>query len=53
MEIGQDKGVVLTAEEKKRQRRRSVAIALSLAALCVLFWVVTLIKGPAVLNRPL
>jgi len=46
-------GIVLTPEEKKRQRQRNIAIALGLAGLCVLFWVVTLVKGPAVLNRPM
>ncbi|MFN3853945.1 MAG: CoxF protein [Phreatobacter sp.] len=46
-------GIVLTPEEKKRQRQRNVAIAVALAGLCVLFWVITLVKGPAILNRPL
>jgi len=46
-------GIVLTPEEKKRQRQRSVAIALALLGLCALFWVVTLVKGPAILNRPM
>ena len=47
-------GIVLTAEQKRRRRARSIAIALSLGALVVLFYVVTLVKlGPAVLNRPL
>lgn len=46
-------GIVLTPEEKKRQRQRNVAIALALAGLCVLFWVVTLVKGPAILQRPM
>lgn len=46
-------GIVLTAEEKKRQRQRSVAIAVALLGLCALFWVVTLVKGPAILNRPM
>ena len=41
-------------EEQKRSRRaRSIAIALALGALVILFYVVTLVKGPAVLNRPL
>ncbi len=44
----------LTPEEAKAQRRRSIAIALSLGALVVLFFVLTLAKlGPQVLNRPL
>ncbi len=46
-------GIVLTPEQKRRQRARSIAIALALAALVLLFYVVTLIKGPAVLIRPL
>jgi len=47
-------GVVLTEEQKRRRRQRSIAIALVLAALCLLFYVVTIVKlGPAVLIRPL
>jgi hypothetical protein len=46
-------GIVLTEEQKRRRRARSIAIALALGALVVLFYVVTLVKGPAVLNRPL
>jgi predicted nucleic acid-binding Zn ribbon protein len=46
-------GIVLTPEEKKRQRQRNVAIACALVGLCVLFWVVTLVKGPAILQRPM
>ncbi len=47
-------GVVLTPEQKRRQRSRSIAIAVVLGALCVLFYVVTIVKlGPNVLNRPL
>jgi archaellum biogenesis protein FlaJ (TadC family) len=45
--------VVLTEEQKRSRRARSIAIALALAALVVLFYIVTLVKGPAVLNRPL
>lgn len=48
----QDKGVVLT-EAQRARRQRSVAIALTLGALVILFYVVTLVKGPGVLNRPL
>lgn len=47
------RGIVLTPEEKARQRQRNVAIALALAGLCVLFWIVTLIKGAVVFQRPL
>ncbi len=45
--------IVLTEEQKRSRRARSIAIALALGALVVLFYVVTLVKGPAVLNRPL
>ena len=44
---------MLTEAQKRRRRARSIAIALSLGALVVLFYVVTLVKGPAVLIRPL
>jgi hypothetical protein len=50
---GDDDGIVLTEEQKRRRRARSIAIALSLAVLVLLFYVVTLVKGPAVLIRPL
>ena len=46
-------GIVLTEEQKRRRRRRSIAIAFALGILVVLFFAVTLVKGPAVLNRPL
>ena len=45
--------IVLTEEQKRSRRARSIAIALALGALVVLFYVVTLVKGPAVLVRPL
>jgi len=45
--------IVLTAEQQRRRRARSIAIALALGALVILFYIVTLVKGPAVLNRPL
>ena len=48
-----DKGIVLTEDQKRRRRARSIAIALSLGVLVILFYVVTLVKGPAVLIRPL
>lgn len=47
------RGLVLTEEQKRRRRARSWAIAGALLALVVLFYVVTLVKGPGVLNRPL
>jgi hypothetical protein len=47
-------GIVLTEEQKRRRRARSIAIALTLGALVVLFYVVTIVKlGPNVLHRPL
>ena len=46
--------VILTEEQKRRRRMRSIAIALALGALVVLFYVVTVVKlGPGVLKRPL
>jgi hypothetical protein len=48
-----DKGVVLTDAQKRARRSRSIAIALSLAALVILFYVMTLVKGPIVLVRPI
>ncbi len=44
--------IVLTEEQKRKQRARSIAIALALAALVILFYIVTLVKGPGVLNQP-
>jgi hypothetical protein len=46
-------GIVLTAAQLKSRRQRSLAIALTLGVLVVLFFAVTLVKGPAVLVRPL
>ena len=48
-----DEGIVLTEAQKRARRSRSIAIALSLAALVILFYLVTLTKGPIVLVRPL
>jgi hypothetical protein len=45
--------IILTEEQRRSRRARSIAIALALGALVILFYVVTLVKGPAVLNRPL
>ncbi len=52
-EQAKDEGIVLTEAQKRARRSRSIAIALSLAALVVLFYVMTLVKGPIVLVRPL
>ena len=47
-------GIRLTEEQRRRRRARSIALALVLAALVVLFYVVTIVKlGPGVMNRPL
>jgi predicted nucleic acid-binding Zn ribbon protein len=52
--MGEERQRIVLSEEQKRSRRaRSIAIALALGALVILFYVVTLVKGPAVLNRPL
>jgi hypothetical protein len=49
----QPDGIVLTEAQKKRRRERSIAIALALGVLVVLFFAVTMVKGPAVLLRPM
>jgi hypothetical protein len=49
----QPDGIVLTEAQKKSRRQRSIAIALSLGILVVLFFAVTMVKGPAVLVRPM
>ena len=46
-------GIVLTEAQLRSHRHRSIAIALALGVLVVLFFAVTIVKGPAVLNRPL
>ena len=43
-------GIVLTEQQQRSRRQRSIAIAVILVAL---FFVVTLVKGPAVLVRPI
>jgi hypothetical protein len=46
-------GIVLTDEQKRRRRGRSIAIAVALLVFVVMIFVVTLVKGPGVLIRPL
>ena len=46
-------GIVLTEAQKKSCRQRSIAIALALGVLVILFFAVTMVKGPAVLVRPM
>jgi len=48
-----DDGVVLTEAQKRARRSRSLAIAFALLALVILFYVMTLVKGPGVLLRPM
>jgi hypothetical protein len=46
-------GIVLTEAQKKSRRERSIAIALALGVMVVLFFAVTMVKGPVVLIRPM
>ena len=46
--------IQLTEIQKKRQRTRNIAIAVTLGILVAIFYVVTIVKlGPGVLDRPL
>ena len=49
----QPEGIVLTEAQLRSRRHRSIAIALALGVLVVLFFAVTMVKGPGVLNRPM
>lgn len=40
----EERGIVLTEQQLRARKRRNLAIALSLGALVVLFWVVTIFK---------
>jgi hypothetical protein len=46
-------GIRLTEAQLRARRSRSLAIAVSLGLLVILFYIVTLVKGPGVLERPL
>ena len=48
-----DKGIILTEAQKRARRSRSIAIAVALGVLVILFYVMTLVKGPGVLIRPI
>jgi ferric-dicitrate binding protein FerR (iron transport regulator) len=49
-----ENGLRPSEEQRRRQRARSVAIALVLGAMVLLFYLVTIVKlGPGVLDRPL
>jgi len=50
----QKKGIVLTEQQKRTRRMRSIALALVLAGFAILFYLVTIVKlGPGVFNRPI
>jgi hypothetical protein len=53
MDDNKQQGIVLTEAQKKSRRQRSIAVALALGVLVLLFFAVTIVKGPAVLVRPL
>jgi hypothetical protein len=53
MDDKKQQGIVLTEAQKKSRRQRSIAIALALGVLVLLFFAVTMVKGPAVLVRPM
>lgn len=46
-------GIVLNEAQKRARRSRSIAIAVALGALVILFYIMTLVKGPGVLVRPI
>ena len=43
----------LSPDQLKRRRRRSIALALLLATLAVLFYVMAVAQGPTVIDRPI
>ena len=53
MDDRKPQGIVLTEAQKRSRRQRSIAIALALGVMVVLFFAVTLVKGPVVLLRPM
>jgi hypothetical protein len=48
---GHPDGIVMTPEQARRRRQRSVAMAIALGVLVVLFYIVTFVKGPGVAGR--
>lgn len=47
-------GIELSEADKARRARRNRAIGFAVAGLCVLFYVITVLKmGPAIMQRPL
>lgn len=52
--LAETQGVRLTDAQLRRRRARSIAIGLSLGALVILFWAVTIVRlGGNVANRSL
>ena len=49
----EEEGIVLTEAQRRARRSRSIAIAVALGVLVVLFYAMTLVKGPGVLVRPI
>ncbi len=49
----EDERIVLTEEQLRARRNRSIAIALALVALVTLFFIMTLVKGPYMSPRPI
>jgi hypothetical protein len=50
----EERPVRLTEEQARRRRARSIVLALALAALAAIFYLLTIVKfGPGVLDRPL
>ena len=52
-EDNHEDGIRLTEQQLRARRARSIAIAVSLGLLVILFYIVALVKGPGVLHRPL
>ena len=47
-------GIILSPEEKARQKKRSRAIGIAIAGVVLLFYVITVFKmGPSIMNRPM
>ena len=54
MANGEVVSTAMNEDDQARRRKRSIAIALVLGALVVLFYVITIVHmGPGVVNRPL
>ena len=49
----EEERIVLTEEQLRARRNRSIAIALALVALVTLFFIMTLVKGPYMSPRPI